>query len=137
MLLMDADSVMDGAACGALLRMMEGNPHIGILQTNARPVLRQSLFGRMEQFAARLYGSVFSWSLQAMYMGHACYLGHNAMIRLDALIAHCILPRLSGEAPWGGKPLSHDIVESALMARADREVWFLPEIEGSYEEVPA
>jgi len=137
MLVMDADSVMDGDAIATLLRMMEGNRRIGILQTNPTPVLRTSLFGRMQQFAARLYGSVFSYSLQAMYMGHASYIGHNAMIRLAPFIAHCILPDLSGPKPWGGKPMSHDIVESAMMARAGYEVWFLPEIEGSYEEIPA
>lgn len=137
MLVMDADSVMDGDAVISLLRMMEGNPRVGILQTNPKPILRESLFGRMQQFSARLYGSVFSYGLQAMYMGHASYIGHNAMIRMEPFIAHCILPELTGPAPWGGKPLSHDIVESAMMARAGYEVWFLTEVEGSYEEMPA
>ncbi|HET6306041.1 MAG TPA: glucans biosynthesis glucosyltransferase MdoH, partial [Rhodopila sp.] len=137
MLVMDADSVMDGDAIIPLLRMMEGNERIGILQTNPTPILRSSLFGRMQQFAGRLYGSVFSYSLQAMLMGNASYIGHNAMIRLKPFMEHCILPELPGRAPWGGKPLSHDIIESALMARAGYEVWFLPEIEGSYEEIPA
>ena len=137
MLVMDADSVMDGDAVAALLRMMEGNHRIGILQTNPTPILRRTLFGRMQQFGARLYGSVFSYSLQSMYMGHASYIGHNAMIRIAPFIAHCILPDLPGAAPWGGKPLSHDIVESAMMARAGYEVWFLPEVRGSYEEMPA
>jgi hypothetical protein len=80
---------------------------------------------------------VFSYSLQSVHMGHASYFGHNAMIRMRPFIQHCILPELSGSAPWGGKPLSHDIIESAMMARAGYEVWFLPEIEGSYEEVPS
>ena len=137
MLVMDADSVMDGDAVVSLLRMMEGNHRIGILQTNPTPILRTSLFGRMQQFAARLYGSVFSYSLQALYMGHASYIGHNAIIRLAPFIEHCILPELPGPAPWGGKPLSHDIVESAMMARAGYEVWFLPDVTGSYEEMPA
>lgn len=137
MLVMDADSIMDGKAIGELLRMMEGNEQIGILQTNPKPVMRRSLFGRMQQFAARLYGSVFSYSLQAMFMGHASYIGHNAMIRMKPFMEHCILPELPGAAPWGGKPLSHDIIESAMMARAGFEVWFLPELAGSYEEIPA
>lgn len=137
MLVMDADSVMDGEAVVTLLRMMEGNHRLGILQTNPIPILRESLFGRMQQFAGRLYGSVFSWSLQAMYMGHASYIGHNAMIRLKPFMDYCILPTLPGPPPWGGKPLSHDIVESAMMARAGYEVWFLPDIGGSYEELPA
>ncbi|MDE8345554.1 MAG: glucans biosynthesis glucosyltransferase MdoH, partial [Acidocella sp.] len=136
-LVMDADSVMDGDTCIALLCMMEGNRKLGILQTNPKPVLRTSLFGRMQQFAGRLYGAVYSHSLQAMYMGHASYIGHNAMIRTKAFMDHCILPELSGDAPWGGKPLSHDIVESAMMSRAGYEAWFLPELEGSYEEIPA
>lgn len=137
MLVMDADSVMDGDAVVTLLRMMAGNPRLGILQTNPKPILRTSLFGRMQQFGARLYGSVFSYGLQAMYMGNASYIGHNAMIRVAPFVEHCTLPELSGPKPWGGKPLSHDIVESAMMARAGYEVWFLPDIEGSYEEMPA
>lgn len=137
MVVMDADSLMSGEALVSLLRMMEGNERIGILQTNPKPILRRSLFGRMHQFAARLYGSVFSYSLQSVHMGHSIYIGHNAMIRMKPFIQHCILPDLSGPTPWGGKPLSHDIIESALMARAGYEVWFLPEIEGSYEEIPA
>lgn len=137
MLVMDADSVMDGEAVVTLLRMMAGNPRLGILQTNPKPILRTSLFGRMQQFGARLYGSVFSYGLQAMYMGNASYIGHNAMIRVAPFVEHCTLPELSGPKPWGGKPLSHDIVESAMMARAGYEVWFLPDIEGSYEEMPA
>lgn len=137
MVVMDADSVMSGKALVDLLRMMEGNDRIGILQTNPKPILRKSLFGRMNQFAGRLYGSVFSYSLQAVHMGHASYIGHNAIIRMKPFIQHCVLPELSGPVPWGGKPLSHDIIESALMARAGYEVWFLPEIQGSYEEIPA
>lgn len=137
MLVMDADSVMDGEAVVTLLRMMSGNPRLGILQTNPKPILRTSLFGRMQQFGARLYGSVFSYGLQAMYMGNASYIGHNAMIRMAPFVRHCMLPELSGPKPWGGKPLSHDIVESAMMARAGYEVWFLADLEGSYEEMPA
>ena len=137
MFVMDADSLMSGKTIHTTLRMMEGNHRLGILQTNPRPVLRHTLFGRMQQFAGNLYGAVMSYSLQAMHMGHANYIGHNAMIRTDLFIQHCTLPTLDGAAPWGGKPLSHDIIEAALMARAGYEVWFLPELQGSWEEIPA
>lgn len=137
MFVMDADSVVSATAIHTTLRMMAGNNRLGILQTNPTPILRTSLFGRMQQFSGRLYGTVFSYSLQAMYMGHANYIGHNAMIRMKPFIDNCMLPFLSGKAPWGGKPLSHDIIEAALMARAGYEVWFLPDIKGSYEEIPA
>ncbi len=136
-LIMDADSVMDGESCIELWRCMAANPRIGILQTNPRPVFRESFFGRMLQFSAHLYGSVFSYSLMVMQMGHAAYIGHNAMIRNKEFMEHCILPSLPGPKPWGGKPFSHDFVEAAMMCRAGYEVWFIPELLGSYEEVPA
>lgn len=134
---MDADSVMDGEAIVTLLQGMVGNPRIGILQSNPRPVFRETVFGRMQQFASHLYGSVFSYSMQAMYMGHAIYIGHNAMIRVKPFMRYAILPQLKGKKPWGGKPLSHDIIEAVALGRAGYEVWFLPELSGSYEEIPA
>ncbi|MBE7566667.1 glucans biosynthesis glucosyltransferase MdoH [Acidithiobacillus sp. HP-11] len=136
-LVMDADSVMDGEAIVTLLQGMVGNPRIGILQSNPRPVFRETVFGRMQQFASHLYGSVFSYSMQAMYMGHAIYIGHNAMIRVKPFMRYAILPQLKGKKPWGGKPLSHDIIEAVALGRAGYEVWFLPELSGSYEEIPA
>jgi membrane glycosyltransferase len=136
-LIMDADSIMDGQAIMDLLMVMVGNPRIGIAQSNPRPVFRETIFGRMQQFAAHLYGSVFSYSMQAMYMGHAIYIGHNAMVRVKPFMQYAILPELKGRKPWGGKPLSHDIVEATALGRAGYEVWFFPEINGSYEEIPA
>ncbi len=136
-LVMDADSVMDGETCIELWRAMAAHPGIGILQTNPRPVFRESFFGRMLQFSGHLYGSVFSYALMVMQMGYAGYIGHNALIRTQAFMDYCILPRLPGPKPWGGKPLSHDFVEAAMMCRAGYEVWFVPELPGSYEEVPA
>lgn len=136
-LVMDADSVMDGKTMVTLLKGMVGNSRIGILQSNPRPIFRETVFGRMQQFAAHLYGSVFSYSMQAMYMGHAIYIGHNAMIRVNPFMKYAILPELKGKKPWGGKPLSHDIIEAVALGRAGYEVWFLPELSGSYEEIPA
>lgn len=136
-LVMDADSIMDGSTMVDLLRMMVGNPRVALLQTNPRPILRKTVFGRMMQFAAHLYGSVFTYSMQAMNMGHAIYIGHNAIIRSAPFMQSAILPNLQGKKPWGGKPLSHDIIEAAALGRAGYEVWFLPELQGSYEEIPA
>lgn len=137
MFMMDADSIVSGACVHQCLRMIAGNARIGIIQTNPLPVLRQSFFGRLFQFSSHLYGSVFACSTEALSMGHASYIGHNAIIRTDAFIRHCILPELSGVRPWGGKPLSHDIAEASMMGRAGYEVWFLADIKGSYEEIPA
>ncbi|WP_413993391.1 glycosyltransferase family 2 protein [Labrys okinawensis] len=58
------------------------------------------------------------------------------MIRTKPFREHCALPVLPGKQPFGGHLLSHDFVEAALLARAGWDVWFLPQIEGSYEENP-
>lgn len=137
MFAMDADSVVTGETIHTTLRMIEGNPKIGVLQTNPRAILRTTIFGRMQQFAGNIFGRTFSASLQAIMMGNSIFMGHNSIIRLEPFLEHCILPHLPGKAPWGGKPLSHDIVESALMGAAGYETWFLPELKGSWEEIPA
>nr|WP_294914223.1 glucans biosynthesis glucosyltransferase MdoH [uncultured Neokomagataea sp.] len=136
MWMMDADSLVDGSVIHTTLCMMEGNARLGILQTNPLPIMRTSIFGRMQQFTSHCVGPIFSYAMQALQMGHSTYVGHNAMIRTKAFVQHCMLPNLSGESPWGGKPLSHDLLEAAKMSTAGYEVWLLPELEESYEEIP-
>jgi membrane glycosyltransferase len=46
------------------------------------------------------------------------------------------LPELPGRPPFGGHIMSHDFVEAALLVRAGWSVWLVPELGGSYEEVP-
>ncbi|WP_295533092.1 glucans biosynthesis glucosyltransferase MdoH [uncultured Thioclava sp.] len=136
MVIFDADSIMDGASISEMLRIMEGNPKLGLIQTQPIAVLRDTMFGRLQQFAGRVYGPLFSAGLQYIQMGDGHYIGHNAIIRIGAFIDACGLPILPGRQPFGGHLLSHDFVEAALMARGGWEVWFMPEIQGSYEEIP-
>lgn len=49
---------------------------------------------------------------------------------------HCALPHLPEYGGLGGKILSHDTVEAALMRKAGFEVLCAYELEGSYEENP-
>lgn len=46
------------------------------------------------------------------------------------------LPKLPGKPPLGGEILSHDFVEAALLARSGWSVWLVPEVGGSFEELP-
>jgi hypothetical protein len=46
----------------------------------------------------------------------------HAIIRLAPFIQHCSLPELAGEGPFGGRIMSHDYVEAALMRRAGWQV---------------
>jgi membrane glycosyltransferase len=137
MLVLDADSVMSGQALVTLARAMEAHPQIGILQSLPISVGRETLFGRLIQFGSRLQSPMLSSGLAWWQAGDSNYWGHNAIVRLRPFAQHCTLPRLSGKPPLGGDILSHDFVEAAFMRRAGFEVRQLPELEGSWEEVPA
>src|SRR5580692_11265215 len=137
MIVLDADSVMSGKALVTLARLMDANPDVGIIQTAPLPVGRETLFARMVQFGARLNGPMLSSGLAFWQLGEANYWGHNAIIRLQAFAGHCDLPKLPGKPPLGGEILSHDFVEAAFMRRAGYQVWLVPDLVGSWEEVPS
>ena len=137
MIVLDADSVMSGHALVTLARAMEAHPQIGILQSLPLPAGRETLFGRLIQFGSRLQSPMLSAGLAFWQVGESNYWGHNAIVRLRPFAQHCTLPRLSGRPPLGGEILSHDFVEAAFMRRAGYEVRQLPELSGSWEEVPA
>jgi membrane glycosyltransferase len=136
MVVLDADSIMSGESVVRLIRMMEKNPGVGIIQTAPQLVRGTSLFARMQQFSSRLYGPIFQAGLNYWQQGEGNYWGHNAAIRLAPFIEHCALPDLPGSQPFGGKILSHDYVEAALMRRGGWSVWLAYDLEESYEEGP-
>ncbi len=136
MIVLDADSVVAGKTLVALARALQATPQAGIIQTVPLPARQTTLFGRFVQFAARLYSPMLASGLAFWQLGEANYWGHNAIIRVSAFTQHCGLPVLPGAPPLGGEILSHDFVEAALLRRGRWKVFLLPEIEGSYEEVP-
>ncbi len=136
MVVLDADSLMLGHAIVNLAAAMEADPDAGIIQTLPLIINRNTLFARLQQFAARIYGPVIAAGL-ATWMGRdGNYWGHNAIIRTRAFADHCGLPHLKGKPPMGGHILSHDFVEAALIRRAGYTVTMLPMLPGSYEESP-
>lgn len=136
MLVLDADSLMDGADIVKMARVMELHPRLGILQTPPRLIHGASVFTRLQQFAMRLYGPLFIRGLNFWQLDGGSYWGHNALIRVRPFSEFCELPALPGREPFGGRILSHDFVEAALMVRAGWEVWLAWDIEGTYEEAP-
>ena len=137
MIVLDADSIMTGSALVTLARVMDAHPEIGILQSLPLPVGHETLFGRLIQFGARLQSPMLSSGLAFWQLGESNYWGHNAILRLQPFARHCTLPHLPGSPPLGGEILSHDFVEAAFMRRAGYEVRQLPELIGSWEEMPA
>ena len=135
-LALDADSFMPAEAVLRLLRIMQANPRLGILQTLIAGLPSVSPFARLFQFGMRL--GMRSYTLGATWWQGDCgpYWGHNAILRLEPFMAHCHLPTLPGNGPLAGPVLSHDQVEAALMRRAGYEVRVLPQEGLSWEENP-
>ena len=141
MVVLDADSLMTGAAIGRLVGAMEANPNAGLIQSMCYPIGRSTLFARIQQFGARLHGPLLARGVAWWQGPRGSYWGHNAIIRIAAFAGHCGLPRLPGRAPLGGEILCHDTVEAALLLRAGWDVWMLPDgpggrHDGSWEETP-
>lgn len=133
---LDADSLMDGETLVTMVKLMEREPDVGILQTSPNLLNGRSLFARVQQFSNRLYGPLFSAGLAALQLGEAAYWGHNAIIRTHLFMRHCGLHKLDGPGIFKGSILSHDFVEAAFMGRAGYEVWLEPALSGTYEESP-
>lgn len=136
MLVLDADSVMEGETLVRLVCAMEHNPGVGILQTLPVIVGATTLFARMQQFAGRVYGPLIAQGIAWWHGSEGNYWGHNAAMRTAAFAAAAGLPTLPGRTPFGGHILSHDFVEAALIRRAGWAVHMAPGLGGSYEEGP-
>ncbi len=135
-IILDADSRMAPATLVALAAAMEDDPELGLLQTAPVLVGGRTLYARMQQFAARIYGPVVARGIAAWQGADGNYWGHNAIVRTVAFAASCGLPELPGKPPLGGAILSHDFVEAAMMRRAGWKVEMAPDLEGSWEGGP-
>ena len=136
MLILDADSLMTGDTLVRLAGAMERHHDVGLVQSLPLIVNGTSLFARMQQFGARVYGPVIAYGVAWWHGAESNYWGHNAMIRTQAFAANCGLPELGGSKPFGGHVLSHDFVEAALIRRGGWALHLVPVLRGSYEEGP-
>lgn len=135
-LILDADSLMTARTIGRMIRRMEADPRLGLLQTAPMVIHARSRFGRAMQFAAAFHGAVYMHGVTRLQGRTGPFWGHNALVRISAFAQSCGLPELPGPAPFGGHILSHDYVEAALLARAGWVVRLDPDLTGSYEEAP-
>jgi membrane glycosyltransferase len=136
MIVLDADSVMSASSMLRLVRAMQANPTLGILQTLVVGQPSGSAFTRIFQFGMR-HAMRTQTVGSAWWQGPAGpYWGHNAIIRLKPFVDHCVLPVLSGRGPLGGQILSHDQVEAAMMRGAGYDVRVIADEFESWEENP-
>ena len=136
MIVLDADSLVEGQTMTTMVDRISANAKLGIFQVPPVPVGRSSLFARIQQFSADVYGPIYAKGFSTWAGGDGNYFGHNAIIRVEAFKRHCHLPVLPGAAPLGGEILSHDFVEAALMLKNGYRVEVATDVDGSYEECP-
>lgn len=136
MIILDADSVMSADTIIRLTAQMEADPRLGLLQTAPTLIGAETLFARLQQFAARTYGGMLAAGQDWWSGAEGNYWGHNAIIRVKAFAACAGLPHLPGRRPFGGHIMSHDFVEAALMRRGGWSIRLDAALGGSYEEAP-
>lgn len=135
-LILDADSLMTGATIAEMIRRIEAEPTLGLLQSPPAIIRARSRFGRAMQFAGAFHGPIFTRGLARLQGRTGPFWGHNAIVRIRAFAESCGLPELNGRPPFGGHILSHDYVEAALLARAGWTVRVDADLMGTYEEGP-
>jgi membrane glycosyltransferase len=136
MIELDADSLLSPEASLELVRRMDARPRTALIQTVFAIVGARTYSARAQQLALRVHGDLFGTGLTWWSGGAGNFWGHNAIIRIAPFAAHAALPDLPGREPLGGKILSHDFVEAALLRRAGWRVEIAGDIIGSYEEAP-
>ena len=134
---LDADSLMTGAALAALADAMARDPNAGLIQSLPRLIGGTTLFARLQQFASAVYGVPLAEGLAGWSDRAGNYWGHNAILRTRAFAEAAGLPRMPSLRGEGGMILSHDFVEAGLLRRAGWGVRFEPGVPGSYEAPPA
>ena len=85
-----------------LVRIMQADPKLGILQGLVVGLPSTSAFARVFQFGMRL--GMRSYTIGSAWWQGDCgpYWGHNAAIRLKPFIAHCALPMCRRMGPSSG-----------------------------------
>lgn len=135
-IILDADSLMEADTMLAMVRRMDTDPKLGLLQTVPVVIAARTLFGRMMAFSSAYFSRYFARGSALLQGEDGPYWGHNAIVRVRAFASCCGLPVLSGKPPYGGHILSHDYVEAALLARGGWKVEVDPELLGSFEQGP-
>ncbi|MFQ3622589.1 MAG: glucans biosynthesis glucosyltransferase MdoH [Acetobacteraceae bacterium] len=132
MITLDADSVMTAETVLRLVRLLQANPGVALVQTLIVAQPTEAAFPRLFQFGMRHGMRAYAAGIAWWQGADGPYWGHNAIIRVAPFRDHAVLPTL----PNGARILSHDQVEAALLRGAGWEVRLDPLEQGSYEANP-
>ncbi len=131
-LMLDADSEISAASVRRLVRILQADPRMGLVQhlICGRPAAQA--FPRLFQFGMRAGMRIWSTG-QAYWQGdEGPYWGHNALFRSAPFRDHCRLEPL----PDGSTILSHDQIEAARLRAAGWGVCVWADDDGSTEANP-
>jgi membrane glycosyltransferase len=136
MVVLDADSLMAGDTIVALVRVMQGAPRLGILQSTIDCVSPPLAAARIFEFGHRhvwrnyILGSAWWQGARGQYRGH------NALIRIAAYMNHARFSARDARLSRLQHIMCFDQVEAALLHRAGFEIREWPTNDGSYEGMP-
>jgi membrane glycosyltransferase len=133
---LDADSFITAAAMARLVKMMQSDQQLGILQGLVIGLPSSSAFTRLFQYGMRLGMRSYTMGSAWWQSDFGPYWGHNAIIRLEPFMQHCQLSEIKTATGYMKQILSHDLVEAVLMRRAGFEVRVYPCEDSSWEENP-
>jgi membrane glycosyltransferase len=134
MCVLDTDSVIEADCLLLMWRTMEQDKQIAIVQSTILPVYATSIFSRLMQHAAQTAIHTYITGYAITHGGHSLYVGHNCLIRIAPFFQLCALDE---HVPlFGGHVMSHDFVESLILASKGWKVINLVTDDGSYEELP-
>ncbi|HAT62630.1 MAG TPA: hypothetical protein DCS83_08860 [Prevotella sp.] len=127
--MLDADSILPGDSVVLLAKCMEGNDNIGLIQSRFFEVTSNTTFGIISNFRFLIDNYLYTYYYNYFNPARGFYMGHNAIVRAKAFMKHCNFPVSSPSAFFpGGKMISHDYYEGALLIGAGYETWILPQI---------
>lgn len=127
--MLDADSILPGESFIQLARTIEGNDNTAIIQARFVEISSETIFGRVSNFRFFIDNFLYTYYYYYMNPGFGFYMGHNAIIRVEAFMKCCNLPVSTSTRYFpSGKMTSHDYYEGCLMNGGGYETWVLPQI---------
>lgn len=136
MLVMDIDSVISAEAALRLVRVMQADRRLGLVQQLVVGAPASSPFARIFQFGMRQGMRAYALGA-AWWQGDAgVYWGHHALIRIAPFHRHARLPELPKRGGGTQPILSHDQVEATFLRGAGWHVRVIADEFGSFEDHP-
>jgi membrane glycosyltransferase len=136
MIIMDADSFMSISTIKKLIFEMDKESNLGLIQTYPQIIFPKTFFQIFSYIHSILSSELYVRGSEFWNRGNGPYWGHNSIVRINAFMNFCLLPKLPKVGPLGEKILSHDTIEASLLRQAGYKTKFMFVENSSFEEAP-